>query len=131
MKKILILTVVLLAASCLIFPAAAEDQITGTWHGSASIWFLASGSGSLTFNDDNTASAIGSVKILGKTNVYSFPHLTWEKLTDKQYIGFYGDKMLPFTYNGKTITASFNPYQLGATPIPLFDVDIPVKLTRS
>ena len=127
--------IVLLLTACLAFPAAAEEiqtsnPIVGSWHGSASIWFLASGSGEVTFYDDNTAFASGTVTVIGQKKTYTFPKLTWEKVSDDVCLGHFGWRTLPFTYNGRTITAPFNSYELGGTPIPLFNINIPIRLTR-
>lgn len=134
-KKILIITVALAVLMLLSLPVSAaepnSDPIVGTWDGSASFWFFASGSGSVTFNNDSTASAVGTVTVFGNTKTYNFPKLIWENDGNNQYTGSYGDRELKFTLNRDgTITAKFNPYKLRGTDISLFNIDIPIKLTR-
>ncbi|HJJ28204.1 MAG TPA: hypothetical protein O0X70_02300 [Methanocorpusculum sp.] len=132
-NKTILRTLVLLAAAAalLVVPAAADDQIVGTWKCNTGIPFVASGSGVITFNEDNTAQASGTTTIFGITKSYNFNRLTWEKVSDTRYLGHLEWRTLYFTCSENKITAEINPYVLGGTDNILFNRNIPVTLYRT
>jgi len=106
------------------------DAIEGTWYGSKSIPFLASGSGEVTVIEDGTASAIINAKVLGKDHHLTVSDIHWTKEDDGSYTGSYKGKIVPFHLNGNKITAVFNPYRSGLTTSSILNINIPFELTR-
>jgi len=106
------------------------DVIEGTWCGSKSIPFLASGFGEVTINEDGTATAFINAKVLGKDHHITVSGLQWTKEDDGTYTGSLKDKFVPFHLEGDKIKAIFNPYRAGLTTSSLLNIDIPFELKR-
>lgn len=131
-KKLMIALCVTAVFLLFITPVSADDRIVGTWQGSQSYWFIASGSGSVTFYSDGIASATGSVTIFGENIPFYADDLQWQNNGNNRYTGRTYDRHIDFKLNNDgTITAIVNPYKLGVTDFFLLNVDIPIKLHRA
>jgi hypothetical protein len=109
--------------------AALDDPILGTWKGDKSVMFVISGSGTITFRPDFTASASGRVTAPGiGEKLFSADDLVWENLGNGKYRGSYGGRTLDFTLSGGKLTVTINPKKAGLHDA--LDMDIPVELTR-
>jgi len=106
------------------------DPLEGTWRGSKSIPFLASGSGKVTVKEDGTAFASIDATVLGKNHHIDVEHLQWEKIDDGSYIGEYKNKKVQLSLKGDVLSAVFNPYSSGLTHLSALNINIPFELKR-
>ena len=106
------------------------DDIVGTWYGSKSIPFIASGIGEVTVEEDGTAFAHLDVKALGKNHHFEIDTLKWEKMDDGTYFGSYNEKRVALHVSGDTLKATLNPYNIGLTTTQRLNINIPFELKR-